>query len=73
MLEMEFDIRRRHCLANVWQVCAGDDLSGYVVCGIGGMTSCRVCREAWRSCMSTAICQNVIRVLVQCGTMSSAI
>ena len=36
MLEMEFDIRRRHCLANVWLVCAGDDLSGYVVAALEG-------------------------------------
>ena len=57
----------------VWQEYAGDDLSGYVVCDIRGLTSCHVQREAGCSWVSTATYQDVVCDLVRCGAMSSAV
>ena len=51
-------------VSQVWQEYAGDDLSGYDVCDIRGLTSCRVRREAGRSWMLTARCNDVVCDLV---------
>ena len=72
MLKMETTIAD-DVVMQVWQEYAGDDLSGYVVCDIRGLTSCRVRREAGRSWMSTAMCRDVVCGLVHRGAMSSAI
>ena len=58
------DIRKRRCLASVWQEYAGDDLSGIVVCDVIGLASCRVQREARLDWKLSAMLHEVICNLV---------
>ena len=77
------DIRRRRCLASVWQEYAGANLSGNVVCDVIGLASCRVRREArldWKfsAMWHDVVCDLVhfvepcrLRLLDSCGNRAS--